>query len=265
MGRPEEPSNPWLSAASDAPDEEGVETATKDTTRDDSPSSTQADDESTSVEVLTEVIDEQASEDEAHESLTGTARRFGRGTHDEEIPDEVEVTGPTQPQDGVTPLPRTLPADETLPSGVVYVVGTHGGSGATSMASLDDEWVDTEGQWPDGDTDRLPVILTARTHAHGLLSLRDALAQWAGHGAPGRVELLGVVLIEDAPGKRPKTLTDLEKVVTGGAPRVWRVGFIDSWRQGDPPRERRDRAVKKVQKQITKLAQEGATTQEGPR
>jgi len=49
------------------------------------------------------------------------------------------------------------------------------------------------------------------------------------------VELLGLVVVADAPGRLPKPLRDLTDLVTGGAPRAWRVGWQEKWRQGNPP------------------------------
>ncbi|UKA73314.1 hypothetical protein LFT49_21165, partial (plasmid) [Arthrobacter sp. FW306-06-A] len=37
----------------------------------------------------------------------------------------------------------------------------------------------------------------------------------------------------DAPGKLPKALRDFAALIGGGAPRLWMLPWVESWRLGD--------------------------------
>ena len=78
------------------------------------------------------------------------------------------------------------------------------------------------------------VLLVARTDHRGLRSAQAAAQQWAAGYAPG-VDLLGLVLIADAPGKLPKPLAELAGLVAGGVPRTWRVPWVEDTRFGALP------------------------------
>jgi hypothetical protein len=78
------------------------------------------------------------------------------------------------------------------------------------------------------------VVIVARTSARGLLAAKAVAKQWAS-GLVHGVELLGLVLVADAPGRLPKPLRDLSKVVSGGYPRTWQMPWVESWRLGDDP------------------------------
>jgi hypothetical protein len=49
------------------------------------------------------------------------------------------------------------------------------------------------------------------------------------------VQLLGLVAVADAPGRLPRPLRDLLRLVSGGVPRMWEMPWVESWRLGDPP------------------------------
>lgn len=89
--------------------------------------------------------------------------------------------------------------------------------------------------WPIAELGESPlptVILVARTSAHGLRSAQLAATEWACGDVA--VQLHGLVLIADAPGRLPKPLKDFAQVVAGGVPRVWRLPWVEQWRQGEP-------------------------------
>jgi hypothetical protein len=74
------------------------------------------------------------------------------------------------------------------------------------------------------------VIVVARTSHAGLRAAQLALTEWASRSVP--VNLLGLITIADAPGRLPKSLRDFSQVVAGGAPHVWRLPWVESWRLG---------------------------------
>ena len=63
---------------------------------------------------------------------------------------------------------------------------------------------------------------------------QGAVAQWAAGVLPS-VQLLGLAVIADAPGKRPKPLSDLVRLIAGGVPRLWELPWVEAFRLGDPP------------------------------
>jgi hypothetical protein len=135
------------------------------------------------------------------------------------------------PRDGLgwIPVPPLTPA-----SGGPrwWWTGCHGGAGVTTLAAAAPGTGQVRG-WP------LPprpgharVVLVARTHAAGLLAAQRAAAQWAAGALPVNVELLGAVLIADAPGRLPAPLRELAELVRGGVPRSWLLPYLPALRFG---------------------------------
>jgi len=122
-----------------------------------------------------------------------------------------------------------LPSIQMSDTRPVAVVGAHGGAGATSLAASDPELLfDCGAAWP-STHGKQACILVARTSARGLHAAQTALQQWAAAATPS-VDVLGLVLIADAPGKLPKPLKDLVQVVSGGAPRTWHLPWDPAMR-----------------------------------
>ncbi|WP_370463240.1 DUF6668 family protein [Nocardiopsis sp. FR4] len=116
----------------------------------------------------------------------------------------------------------------------MWWLGVHGGAGERTMAALIQGTRTVGHAWPVVATPNTPaprVVLVARTHARGLLCLQAAATEWAS-GQAG-VDLLGAVLIADAPGRLPRPLRDLMSLVSGGLPRTWHVPWMESWRRGE--------------------------------
>ncbi|MDI2019823.1 DUF6668 family protein [Paenarthrobacter nicotinovorans] len=115
----------------------------------------------------------------------------------------------------------------------VWVVGSHGGAGESRTADLLDGARPTGHCWPvvqDGSKPR--VLLVCRADMRGLTTAQSALTQWASGAAPA-VELIGLAVLADAPGKTPKALRDFTAIVGGGAPRLWTLPWVEAWRHGD--------------------------------
>lgn len=117
-------------------------------------------------------------------------------------------------------------------SASVWITGTHGGSGESRIADIIDGARAVNHCWPvmpDGSTPR--VLLVCRADMRGLTAARSALTQWASGAAPS-VDLLGLAVLADAPGKTPKELRGFASIVGGGAPRLWNLPWVESWRLG---------------------------------
>lgn len=166
------------------------------------------------------------------------------------------TTGPVRPQSGV-PAPDLvdqLPLRRVDRRGSLWVLGAHGGAAESTIADLDDSWAAAGHAWPvvpPGDP-AARVVIVARTSARGLLAAKSAAKQWAA-GLVGGVELLGLVLVADAPGRLPRPLRDLAKVVGGGYPRTWQVPWIESWRLGEQASTDAAREVHRLVDQLSTL------------
>jgi hypothetical protein len=141
---------------------------------------------------------------------------------------------------------RTLAGTAAL-----WVTGAHGGSGESRIADLIGGARATGHCWPvlkDGSRPR--VLLVCRADMRGLTAAQSALTQWASGAAP-EVDLLGLAVLADAPGKMPKPLRDFAAIVSGGAPRSWSLPWVEAWRHADsttlPP-------AREYQRFITDLA-----------
>ncbi len=111
----------------------------------------------------------------------------------------------------------------------LFVLGTHGGAGETSIAKLNPSWAEANHQWP---SEPANVLLVARTSATGLEQTHQHIARWAS-GALPHINIVGLVLINDSHRKMPKPLAALKKLVEAGAPKVWHIGWSDAWRMND--------------------------------
>ncbi|MBD2894405.1 hypothetical protein amrb99_33300 [Actinomadura sp. RB99] len=68
------------------------------------------------------------------------------------------------------------------------------------------------------------------------MAAQTAMRQWAAGGLPS-VQLLGLAVVADAPGKRPKPLSDLLRLIAGGVPQLWELPWVEGFRLGDPPNQ----------------------------
>lgn len=109
----------------------------------------------------------------------------------------------------------------------VALLGAHGGAGVTSLlrAGLDRVAVDAGRCWPPTGL----VLLVARTSTSGLEWARDLARQHAS-GLAGDGELLGLVLIPDAPGRLAARTTGLRELVSGAFARTWHLPWLEEWR-----------------------------------
>lgn len=165
---------------------------------------------------------------------------------------EPAPTVPLSPQPGVAApaadqqLPRRLVLHGELPT-LVWWVGAHGGAGETSLERLLTGSRAADHAWPisPDPTQPAPTILIARTSYTGLTAAQRALRDW-GSGSVF-ADLLGLVLIADAPGKLPKELRALVDLIDGAAPGAgWLLPWQADWRFGEPSLERASRPLQRL-------------------
>ncbi|MFE3459955.1 DUF6668 family protein [Nocardiopsis aegyptia] len=149
------------------------------------------------------------------------------------------LTGPQRPQDGI-PAPPTsdrLPRRTITRPASLWWLGVHGGAGESTLERTIPGSAAAHHAWPLPPESTRPeparVILVARTHASGLRAAQLAATEWAS-GSVQNVQLLGLVLVADAPGRLPRPLKDTVKIITGGVPRTWHIPWIEAWRLNEP-------------------------------
>ncbi|MFB9830836.1 DUF6668 family protein [Actinoallomurus acaciae] len=111
----------------------------------------------------------------------------------------------------------------------------HGGAGVSTLTALIPRSASAGRYWPmPVPPVRARVLLVARSHASGLCAAQAAARQWAAGVLPN-VRLLGLVVIADAPGKRPRPLSELVRLISGGVPRLWELPWVEALRLGEQP------------------------------
>ena len=147
---------------------------------------------------------------------------------------ENRATGPLSPQRGVPAPDRVdqLPVYDRHHDAPLWWLGVHGGAGESTLAALVPSWPAADHGWPRSPQGQARVVLVARTNERGLRAAQAAATQWAAGLVP-HVEVVGLVLMADAPGRLPRPLRDLAQVVGGGVPRVWTVPWVEALRLGE--------------------------------
>ena len=156
------------------------------------------------------------------------------------------ASGPTAPQAGVPAPDRgdRLPRRDVAVTARLWWVGAHGGAGESTLAALLPQSRAAGHAWPVASAP-VRAVLVARTTMRGLRAAQVAAADWASGGVAG-VELLGLVLIADAPTNLSRPLRELATVVAGGVPRVWRVPWHEPWRAGADPGQSSPRQARRL-------------------
>lgn len=145
------------------------------------------------------------------------------------------LSGPRAPQGAGVPRPeRALPvARPPLGDGQSWWwLGVHGGAGVSSLEQAVPGGRDAGRAWPVTQGGQ-SVVLVARSTAHGLAAAQNAAQQWASRMVTG-IDLLGLVVVADAPGRRPRVLRDRVSLVSGAVPRLWEIPWVEPWRLGEP-------------------------------
>jgi hypothetical protein len=166
------------------------------------------------------------------------------------------LTGPSAPQGAGVPAP-----DHALPisppqTGVTHAwwwLGVHGGAGVTSLEHAVPGGRDAGRAWP-AATETQRVVLVARSSANGIRAAQNAARQWASHMVTG-IDLLGLVVVADAPGRRPRALQDLVRLVSGAVPRLWEIPWMEPWRLGEPPLAHLPKECAPLARELTRLTQ----------
>ncbi len=117
------------------------------------------------------------------------------------------------------------------PDGVWWVWRPlHGGAGTTTLAGA----VPCGAEYgTDPRLEDLPWVAVVRSHAAGL----GAATEWAsqiGKTVPAG-QVLGLVIVADAPGRLPRELESMIRLASTGYPATWRIPWVHEWRLGHVP------------------------------
>lgn len=143
---------------------------------------------------------------------------------------------PAAPGIGVVAPPESLRApiwERPVPgvgrAPLVWLLGVHGGSGATTLAHVLAPAADAKGRWP-GVFDRESpyVVLVARETISGLTRAHDLLRQHHANLA-GPSLMLGLITVAARPGRVPPEIRRYRDVVGSLAGRVWQVPWFEEW------------------------------------
>ena len=160
---------------------------------------------------------------------------------------------------GVVPPPESRRApiwDRPVPGGgrapLVWLLGVHGGAGATTLSHVLAPTADSYRRWPGVFERESPfVVLVARETIAGLTRAHDLLRQHHA-GLAGSCEVLGLITVAARPGRLPAEIRRYRDVVGSLAGQVWQQPWheewtlveadqLPMWSPGDPVPEQRKR------------------------
>jgi len=128
-----------------------------------------------------------------------------------------------------------------------WFVGAHGGAGESTLARLFARVAPAGHAWPLAPygRPRPRVVLCARTNFWGMRAAQAAMRDWSANYRR-HVDVLGLVLVADRPGRLPRPLSDLQHDLDGAAANVWRVPWVEAWSLGEIP-SRENAPIKEVE------------------
>ncbi|NTW42673.1 MAG: hypothetical protein HGA44_22870, partial [Cellulomonadaceae bacterium] len=133
------------------------------------------------------------------------------------------------------------------PVGRLYAIAAHGGAGTSTLVAFVPGLFELLGQPGPGDR----VLVIARTSAAGLQAARRSLRHAALRDG---ADVLGLVLVADAPGRLPRPLRDLADLASGGAPRTWRAPWVEALRLEPEPPTQAPRELQHLVGDLTHMA-----------
>ncbi|RDI67489.1 hypothetical protein [Nocardia pseudobrasiliensis] len=112
---------------------------------------------------------------------------------------------------------------------LVWLLGVHGGAGASTLAHVLAPAADSHRRWP-GVFDRESpyVVLVARETIAGLTRAHDLLRQYHA-GLAGPSEVLGLITVAARPGRLPVEIRRYRDVVGALAGEMWQLPWHEEW------------------------------------
>lgn len=151
---------------------------------------------------------------------------------------------PPAPQDRLlvhNQPPMPPPPGQPVPQW--WWLGCHGGAGVSTLATLVPGGMQAGRAWPNpllgGPSG---VLLVCRSTYQGMTAASAAIRQWLAGGLPP-VEVRGLIIMADAPGRLPRKLSAQRARLAGTVQRTFFVPWVEEWRFA--PAER-DTAPKEI-------------------
>lgn len=117
---------------------------------------------------------------------------------------------------------------------LVWLLGVHGGAGASTLAHVLAPVADSSRRWPGVFERESPfVVLVARETIPGLTRAHDLLRQHLS-GYAGRADVLGLVTVAARPGRLPAEIRRYRDVVGSLAGQLWQVPWVEEWTLVEP-------------------------------
>lgn len=132
--------------------------------------------------------------------------------------------------------PAPVPTPPPSPGGAgVWLLGTHGGSGVQCLAAVLPGARFAGKTWPTtASSARELVVLVCRGNHRGLSSAQEFARTYRDSDLAAGLQLLGVIISADAPGRIPPPLRRLERLLSGAVPVLGHVPWEPNWRLGPP-------------------------------
>lgn len=164
-----------------------------------------------------------------------------------------EPAAPSAPAETTSLTAAGVAEVDESPAPGVWVMGVSGGCGESTVAAILPDAVAGQRRWPPaGPAAAVPVLMVARGSMASLTAAQRVAGEWASSAAP-RPQLLGLLVVADAPGGEPRPVTDLIRLLSGGLPQVWRLPWVRDWRLMAPQDGPLPRSAAAVTRVITDL------------
>ena len=121
--------------------------------------------------------------------------------------------------------PRMEPSQVRWPAGL-WLVGLHGGAGATTLASTGIGLDGGGRHWPRNDGQPTGVLFVCRASSTGLTAASHAGTAVQRREVPPGVTVVGLVIVAAQPGRLPKIVRERAELVGGWFPKVWRMPWV---------------------------------------
>jgi hypothetical protein len=141
----------------------------------------------------------------------------------------IEATGITRPIRDLTPPAEEERLDSFIADDAdsLWLVSAHGGAGSSTLGAVYGLPAVTR-RWPLAPKGS-HVVLVCRANLVGLETARTVAREWASNNLPN-VQVHGLIIVADAPGRTPKPLQQLASHVSGAVPRVWHIEWVEQLR-----------------------------------
>ncbi|WP_246600790.1 hypothetical protein [Skermania piniformis] len=127
---------------------------------------------------------------------------------------------------------RPVPGSGRAP--LFWLMGVHGGAGATTLARLLEPAADCWRRWPAVLNQESPyVVLVARETIPGLSRAHELLRQHRS-GLAGPSSVLGLIITAARPGRVPAEIRRYREVIGVLAGNVWRIDWHEEWMLVEP-------------------------------